>query len=221
MPTGIQVATRRSNTSTRQTKSSIAPVTPFLMMPADRTTAGCALSLQTVWVMPGRRVASNPGVYFRAMRTIDRCSVASIRTNTAGGPLTRVTTSSSTNASRLSATSPSVTVVPLRLVRRGMSSNSSPKRRLETVCRMNPRLPRAALRAKVERSPPHNDGDLAKGQVVAAQLVVARLDGDLAIPPAPQFHLRNGRQLQQVAAQALRRAAVRSRQRPRRIPPGS
>ena len=72
------------------------------------------------------------------MSAIDCRSVASTRTNTAGVPSTSATMSSSTNSSRISATSPSVTMVPFSRVMSGMPSNSSPMLRLATVCRMTP-----------------------------------------------------------------------------------
>ena len=61
-----------------------------------------------------------------------------MRTNTAGVPLTSATTSSSTNPSRISATSPSVTMVPFSRVMSGMPSNSSPMLRLAMVCSTTP-----------------------------------------------------------------------------------
>ena len=73
-----------------------------------------------------------------AMSAIDCCSAASTRTNTAGVPLTSETTSSSTNPSRISATSPSVTMVPSSCVMSGMPSNSSPMLRFATVCSITP-----------------------------------------------------------------------------------
>ena len=73
-----------------------------------------------------------------AIRTTDCRSVASTRTSTAGMPLTRETTSSSTKASRILATSPSVTMLPSSRVRSGMLANSSPMLRLPTVCSTTP-----------------------------------------------------------------------------------
>ena len=72
------------------------------------------------------------------MVTIDCCSVASTRTSMAGSPSTRVMMSSSTNPSRISATSPTVRIEPSSRVITGMSSNSSPNCRFETVCSTRP-----------------------------------------------------------------------------------
>ena len=72
------------------------------------------------------------------MSMIDCRSVASTRTNTAGAPFTSETMSSSTNPSRIRATSPTVTMVPSSRVMSGMSSNSSPMLRLATVCSTTP-----------------------------------------------------------------------------------
>ena len=69
---------------------------------------------------------------------IDCRSVASTRTNTTGAPFSSETMSSSTNPSRISATSPSLTMVPSSRVMSGMSSNSSPMLRLATVCSTTP-----------------------------------------------------------------------------------
>lgn len=70
-----------------------------------------------------------------AISMTDCSSVASMRTSTAGLPLTSVITSSSTNPSRIVATSPSVTIVPSSWVMSGMSSKSRPTLLLATVCR--------------------------------------------------------------------------------------
>ena len=139
IPKVTQNATRRSNTRTRQMKTSTAPMTPFRTMLENRSKIGDTRSFQISMVMSwGASHVESQALISSAMSTMDCPSAASTRTKTAGLPSNRETTSSSTKPSRTSAMSPRVTIVPSRRVMSGMSSNSLPARRLPTVCRTTP-----------------------------------------------------------------------------------
>ena len=139
IPRVTQNAMRRSNTRTRVMKTSTVPISAFRRIFENRSKTGSARSFQTLTVTSwGVSQVASQCLISSAMSTTDCPSAAETRTNTAGLPLNSETISSSTNPSRISATSPTVTIVPSSRVMRGMFLNSSPARRLETVCRTTP-----------------------------------------------------------------------------------